>query len=147
VFATGRVLAFGAGGTVLVVGVGWRVGNRSAALPPGLWVGLGAGMPGRLPTGRLPAGTLPGGTLPGGTLPAGTLPGGTLPGGTLGRLPTGSGEVTTFGGDGSFATFCAAAVGGVAAVGGGGAVGGAAAVGGGGAVTETLADAWGAVAR
>jgi hypothetical protein len=48
VFATGRVRAFW---VELGVGDGSSVGNRPAALPPGLRAGLAAGMPGRLPTG------------------------------------------------------------------------------------------------
>jgi hypothetical protein len=140
VFATARVLGFWAGGTVLVVGFGWRAGNRPAALPPGLRVGFGAGMLGRLAGGML--GRLPGGMLCAladgllGALAGGLL--GALPGGMLGRLPTGSGEVTTSGAVGSFVRFCAAAVGDGEVV---------APVGGGGAVTEALADASGAVAR
>jgi hypothetical protein len=52
VSAIGRVRAFWAGcAGLLVVGFGSRVGNRPAALPPGLRVGLTAGMLGRLPTG------------------------------------------------------------------------------------------------
>jgi hypothetical protein len=67
VSATGRVRAFWVDRARPVVGVGSRVGNRSAALRPGLRVGLTFGM--------------------------------------LGRLPTGSGEVTDAGTGGSFAGF------------------------------------------
>jgi hypothetical protein len=53
VSATGLVRALGADwpAPAPAVGVGSSVGNKSEALPPGLRVGLTAGMPGRLPTG------------------------------------------------------------------------------------------------
>jgi hypothetical protein len=51
VSATGRVRALGADSPEPAGGVGSSVGNKSEALPPGLRVGLTAGMPGRLPTG------------------------------------------------------------------------------------------------
>jgi hypothetical protein len=48
VSATTRVAAFL---TLLAVGDGASVGNRPAALPPGVRLGLGVGTSGRLPTG------------------------------------------------------------------------------------------------
>jgi len=74
VFATGRVCAFLPGLGVLV-GCGWRDGNRLAALPlVGLSEGFGAGTAGFCV-------------------------------GKLGRLPTGRGEVTVTGGGGAAAAF------------------------------------------
>src|ERR1700761_1839567 len=53
VFPTGRVLAFLPGDLpgAPAAGDGSRVGNRVAALPPGLRLGLSAGIPGSVPTG------------------------------------------------------------------------------------------------
>ena len=51
VSATGRVRALGTDWLALPVDFGLSVGNRPDALPPGLSVGIAAGMPGRLPTG------------------------------------------------------------------------------------------------
>jgi hypothetical protein len=52
VFAIGRVCVFCADWSEFEVDFGSRVGNKSAALPPGLKVERVAGMPGRLATGR-----------------------------------------------------------------------------------------------
>jgi hypothetical protein len=80
VSATGRVRAFGAGWVWPVAGVGSSVGNRLAALPPELKVGLTAGMPGRVPTG---SGEVTGGSGSGGS-PTGS-----------GGTPTGFGGAPT----------------------------------------------------
>ena len=89
VFATCRVCAFLPELGVLVVGCGWRDGNRLAALPVvGLSEGFGAGTAGFCV-------------------------------GTLGRLPTGRGEVTVTGGGGAAAAFAGGVAGAGAAGGGG----------------------------
>ena len=88
-FATCRVCAFLPELGVLVVGCGWRDGNRLAALPVvGLSEGFGAGTAGFCV-------------------------------GTLGRLPTGRGEVTVTGGGGAAAAFAGGVAGAGAAGGGG----------------------------